>query len=767
MTKKIIIMMFIFFLVFTFLFPCELGKNAQPDKKKKLFLYFMEEEVGYEEYEWSELPDKYVLSVTGELRNPISLVTELMTIEVDKEFRPLRFYFKGTVQGTVQEIETTITQGEAKNKIMAGERKIEMSSKISPDALILPNSIFSPYFLVARRIKGIKEKITIPAYVVPQTEVKLQAEPDKDNAQLFHLLLAGIKIELLTDERGFVKSISNPAQKFEAHDERLKIEKPAKKEEGIKHELVIQGSKLGKGFYNLQKTDEEILIKGETKQAFGGLSLSFQFEERLSTDWNLKEGFLKGEVNEEEVELRAKVAGDKINVSFRQGEKISEKQLPFTPDVFFSTENPLVDNFVLIKKISDEKKRKFYALSKSWGSYYLDEPLLVPTVIENEGEEILNWQRGDLKTEKFFMDYAGFNGGYIWTKEGEVLKISYPFQATNIYHQDYPNLETKKISSPKITSDKYISEDVFYPSGEIKLAGTVTIPKDGQSKHSAAILISGSGPQDRNEDTVGPGGLKFGIFKQIAHVLSENGIAVLRYDDRGTGRSQGNFLEASHKELIQDVQAGIAYLRSRDDVFEDRIALIGHSDGGIVAPQVASEDPKIRAIILLAGTGETGDKVLRQQFDFLLEGMEVPEENREKFQANYEIMLKIVKGEPVDKEMKEKIRPQLEPQIKWLQSFVNYDPLSALSKVEASVLVVNGGKDKQVFPHHARMLHHKLIELGKPATLKMFPDLNHLLIPSDTGAYSEYARQAMEEKRISQRLLNYMLGWLHGVMMSD
>lgn len=767
MSKKIVILIVILFFIFTFLLPREPKKISQSDMKKKLFVYFMGEEAGYEEYEWTEMADRYVLSISGELKSPISLITEQLTIEVDKEFRPLRFYFKGTVRGVAQEINTMIAEGEAKSTIIAGERKAEMSPKISPDALILPNGIFSPYFLVAKKIKGLAEKIEIPAFIVPQMEVTLSAEPDKENAHLFHLHLAGIKIELLTDEQGFVKSVSIPAQNIEAREERSEEEKPAEREEGVGHELVVQGSKLGRGFYDLQKTEEEILIKGEAKQALGPVSLSFQFEEKLSPDWDLKEGILKGEVNEDEVELRARVIGDKIHVTFKQGEKISERQLPFTPDVVFSSGNPLLDNLLLVKKIGSQKKGKFYSLLKSWGSYYLDEPLLIPITIEREGEEILRWQEKELKTEKFFIDYAGSNGGYAWIQEDEILKISYPFQAMDVFHEDYSGLKTKEITSPEITSDRYVSEEVFYPSEDIKLAGTITIPKDDRAKHPAAILISGSGPQDRNEDTVGAGGLKFGIFKQIAHKLSENGIAVLRYDDRGAGRSEGNFLEAAHKELIQDVKAGISYLRARDDILVDRIALIGHSDGAIVAPRVAVEDTKIRAIVLMAGTAETGDKVLRQQFNFLLEGMEVPEEDREKFRVNYEIMLKIIKGEPVDKEIEEKIKPQLEPQLKWLQSFVSYDPLSVLDKVEARVLILNGGKDKQVFPHHARMLHQKLIELGKPATLKIFPDLNHLLIPADTGAYSEYARQSMEERRISQKLLGYMLGWLHAVLMPD
>ena len=260
--------------------------------------------------------------------------------------------------------------------------------------------------------------------------------------------------------------------------------------------------------------------------------------------------------------------------------------------------------------------------------------------------------------------------------------------------------------------------------------------------------------------------MKLGIFKQIAHVLSENGIAVLRYDDRGTGESGGNFIEASQEDFVQDARAAVAYLRTRDDILSERISLVGHSEGAIIAPQIAAEDSKIFAIVLLAGTAKTGDEVLREQFNFLLDSMEIPEEKRGEAGRHYENMLKIIKNEPVDKEAEEKIKPLIEPQLKWLRSFVIHDPLAVLDDIEAAVLIINGGKDRQVFPEHARMLHKRLKKLKKTVTLKIFPDLNHLLIPAETGAYAEYARQSREGRRVSPELLDYLSKWLTGVLAS-
>ncbi|TEU06586.1 MAG: alpha/beta fold hydrolase [Candidatus Aminicenantes bacterium] len=766
-SKKVILILVILFLIFNFLLAQEPGDVPQPDGKKKLYLYFMGEEAGYEEYEWIEQADKYILRARGEITKPVSIITELMMIELDKEFRPLRFVFKGKAGGIEQEIESTVSEGEVKNTGRAGEQTMESTVKISPDALIMPNSFFSPYMILAKRAKGLKEKMTFQAYVVPMREFSVNVEPDSENVNLFHINFVGVKIELLTDDEGYISSLSVPAQMMEARSEKIDTEEPAEEKEGIQHEWFTQGRKTGKGLYNIVQEGEDILIEGDTQMSVGPVSLQFQFEEKLSKDWNLKEAVLKGKVNDEDVELRAKVVGNKIEVYFKEGDKTSEKQFPFRRDIVFTTDNPMVDNLLLIKKRPHQKGKKLYALTKSWGSYYIDEPFLVPVNIESDGEAVLEWEGKELRTERYFVNFAGASGGYVWADEEKILKISFPFEARDVYHQDFVNLRTKKIASPVITSDKYTSEDVTYSSGDIEMAGTLTIPSDGKDKHPAAVLISGSGPQDRNEDTVGPGGLKMGIFKQIAHVLSENGIAVLRYDDRGTGESQGSFGEAAQEDLVQDARAAVAYLRTREDIIPERIALVGHSEGGIIAPRIAAEDSKVFAIVLLAGTAKTGDQVLREQFNFLMDSMELPKDRREEAMARYEDMLKIIKGEPVDEEAEEKLKPLIEPQLKWLRSFVDYDPLSVLGDIEAKILIINGGKDKQVFPEHAKMLHKRLKKLKKPVTLKIFPDLNHLLVFAETGAYAEYAKQSMEGRRVSQELLDYLSGWLYGVLILE
>ena len=766
MSKKLILIIIMIILILLFLVTT-ISPKVKNSKEGKLLIYFMGEEAGFEEYEWIEAENEYILKIKGKMTKPVLFITRKMEIIVDKNFKPKRLIWKIIAQGVSQEIKTTIDNGKARNRISIAGQIQTFTTNISSNSLFLPNLVFSPYLILTRQIRcDLKWIKTFPAYIVDKIiEVRLRIEPKKEVPCEYKLNLAGqVNLEISTDNNGNLKSLKIPSQGFEAYEEKSKKEKNEKEIKGTEYELLIGGKKLGKGFYNIEEKEANILIKGETQQFLGPISFNFTFEENLSLDWTLKNAVLKGKLNDEDVVLRAKVENGKIKTYFEQGDKILEKNFVYSDDIIFSTQNYLADYLILIKKLSNQTSKKFYTLTKPWESFYFDEPVLIPIIIEREGEEILKWENKEIKAKRYFIHIAGINGGYIWTQKDKIIKISFPFQATDIYYSIFKGLKTKELKSPEITSDKYVSEEITFPSGKIKLAGTLTIPKDNRKKHPAVILISGSGPQDRNGDTAGPGGLKFGIFKQIAHCLSENGIAVLRYDDRGVGKSGGNFEGTTQEDFIQDAKSAIKFLRNREDILKNKIALIGHSEGAIIALRIAKENPDlIKAIVLLAGTAKKGDEVLKEQFTYILDCFELSEKEKAKFLKNYENFLKLLKGEPVEKKFEEKIMPIIKPQINWLKSFVNYDPLIGLERIKAKILIINGGKDKQIFPHHAKILYQKLKELNKSVTLKIFPDLNHLLISSETGNYSEYPRQMMEGKRVSPELLKFLLNWLKEV----
>lgn len=329
----------------------------------------------------------------------------------------------------------------------------------------------------------------------------------------------------------------------------------------------------------------------------------------------------------------------------------------------------------------------------------------------------------------------------------------------------------------------YKIEDITYPNekAKINLAGTVTIPKEGD-KHPVAILISGSGPQDRDESI-----LKHKPFWVIADYLTRNGIAVLRFDDRGFGKSEGDFTTATTADFATDVEAAVAYLRTQDWVDQSKIGLIGHSEGGMVAPMVASKDKKIAFMVLLAGPGVPCAEVLAQQGDDILKEKGVDEEVRKHVhKINTTIYGMVAKdkkntlavGDLVDavKDDVAKIDASLHQELgldklslrkgcataktSWMRYFLSYVPETNLKKVKCPVLALNGEKDIQVAAKTNLDAIKKALKKNKKATIQALPNLNHLFQTCETGAFDEYIEI---EETFAPDALKIMLDWLKKV----
>lgn len=305
----------------------------------------------------------------------------------------------------------------------------------------------------------------------------------------------------------------------------------------------------------------------------------------------------------------------------------------------------------------------------------------------------------------------------------------------------------------------YVEEEVTFDSKakDVKLAATLTKPK-GDGPFPAVALISGSGPQDRDESLMG-----HKPFMVIADHLTRKGIAVLRYDDRGIGKSTGKFVDATSKDFADDAAGAVAYLRGRKDV--GKIGLMGHSEGGIIAPMVAAENPEVAFIILLAGPGTPCDELMVAQGQLIVKAMGGDEKA---LARQKEVQLKLFalakKGADLDqikKAVEELEKSLTENQKKeaaksravtnaqvsqlagpWFRFFLNYDPRPTLEKVKCPVLAINGEKDLQVPAKENLEAIEKALKTGgnKDVTIKEFPGLNHLFQPAKTGLPNEYGR---------------------------
>ena len=309
----------------------------------------------------------------------------------------------------------------------------------------------------------------------------------------------------------------------------------------------------------------------------------------------------------------------------------------------------------------------------------------------------------------------------------------------------------------------YYSEEVTFENHEadIMLAGTLTLPEK-EGNFPAVVLITGSGPQDRNEELMG-----HKPFLVLADHLTKNGIAVLRYDDRGFGKSTGNFATATSADFASDVESAVAYLKTREEIDAIKIGLIGHSEGGLIAPMVASKSEDVNFIVLLAGPGLRGDKILLLQQELIARASGTSEENlRLTKELNTEVFimvsesndLEILKkdltgylskalnneykqlvpaGMPVDNFVATQINAIATP---WMVFFMKHDPAVVLEKVNCPVLAINGEKDLQVPPKENLTAIAQALEKGGNKNVKTIelPGLNHLFQESQTGVPSEY-----------------------------
>ncbi|WP_348800383.1 alpha/beta hydrolase family protein [Flavobacterium adhaerens] len=302
----------------------------------------------------------------------------------------------------------------------------------------------------------------------------------------------------------------------------------------------------------------------------------------------------------------------------------------------------------------------------------------------------------------------------------------------------------------------YYTEEVTFENkiDKIVLSGTLSLPKK-EGKFPAVILISGSGPQDRNEELFG-----HKPFLVLADYLTQKGIAVLRFDDRGTAKSTGEFKTATTFDFATDVQAGIAYLQSRREIDKTKIGLVGHSEGGIIAPLVAENSKEIDFVVLLAGSGLRGDQLLLLQKEMLERQMGVSEneiqKSKEIFKGAYDV---IVNSDASQDVIKSKISTYLNQKLEntlsgdqikvlagsvttpWMIGFVKLDPAVALEKVKCPVLALNGEKDLQVPPNeNLEAIKNALAKGGnKYITIKKLSTLNHLFQECETGSPNEYA----------------------------
>lgn len=289
----------------------------------------------------------------------------------------------------------------------------------------------------------------------------------------------------------------------------------------------------------------------------------------------------------------------------------------------------------------------------------------------------------------------------------------------------------------------YTTEEVKVrtPAG-LTLAGTLTLPLARPARLPAVVLITGSGPQDRDAASVAlPEGYR--PFREIADTLARRGIAVLRLDDRGVGGSDPGPDTATSASFAGDVRAALAWLRTRPEIDPARLGLVGHSEGGIIAPRVAVDDPRLRGIVLIAGTASRGRVIADQQIRTLFErDTTLPRARRDSLLALALHQADSAYAAPG-----------------WLHWFAEYDPLPTARRVRVPTLILQGETDRQVPPREAATLAAAMRAAGnRRVTLRTFPRLNHLMLDDPRGDVRGYGTLA--NVHVRRDVLGTMADWL-------
>jgi pimeloyl-ACP methyl ester carboxylesterase len=299
-----------------------------------------------------------------------------------------------------------------------------------------------------------------------------------------------------------------------------------------------------------------------------------------------------------------------------------------------------------------------------------------------------------------------------------------------------------------------IEHNISFPSGSLTLAGTVMLP-DAQGTFPGVVLIPGSGQVDRNENAKK---LAINAFHEIATDLANKGIASLRYDKRGVGDSQGDFWTTGFYDNVSDASAALRFLKSYEQILPDRVFVLGHSEGAVIATRLGATGAEVAGVILLAGTAQPGEDVMLWQGEKAVKGMrgfngflintlhiDVQKIQRKQF-------------EKIKRSTKDWYRVQLIAKLnaKWMREFLAYNPADDLPKIQVPVLAITGSKDIQVNPSDLKRMAGLVTSEFEGHEV---PDVTHILRTEVGEATLSTYRQQVQQP-VDKRVLNIISDWL-------
>lgn len=349
------------------------------------------------------------------------------------------------------------------------------------------------------------------------------------------------------------------------------------------------------------------------------------------------------------------------------------------------------------------------------------------------------------RSDTLVLTIAGVEGQYLLNTDGTPSSASVPSQRSRgvvVRGEGVALPVAEPVSYDAPVDAPYTAEQlrIATPMGH-ELAATLTRPRS-TTRVPLVITISGSGAQERDEAIPGVEGYR--PFREIADTLGRRGVAVLRFDDRGTGESGGAHRGATSRDFADDVRALVAWARTRDDLDADRILLLGHSEGGLIAPLVAVDDARLAGIALLAGPAYTGAQIVAFQ-----QRSAIRESYPSAFASTRDSMFRAAQQQ-ID---------SLARSDAWMREFLSYDPLPTIARVGVPVLILQGEQDMQVTPEQADTLAAALRRGGNGrVTVHRLRTTNHLFQRDRSGSPGGYG--ALPDRRVTRETLGLVTDWV-------
>ena len=450
-------------------------------------------------------------------------------------------------------------------------------------------------------------------------------------------------------------------------------------------------------------------------------------EVNYDLQWRPKSLHVDGVVRGQDVALKTTFAGGRaLNTIAIQG-KPQPKEDPVAEDTVVLPNAFLGSYAALARRLQGK------AAGASLRGYIAPQAE-IPITVTAVAQERIETPKGVVNVTRYAMIFnnpppVGNLIVNLWADQNhDLVRMNIPAQSIELAREDIASAASRTAAF-SLAGD----EPVTIPGLGFNLAGTITRPKT-TAPAPALVLIGGSGPTDRDETVAG-----IPIFGHLARDLVNAGFVVVRYDKRGIGQSGGRAESATIADYAEDVRNVVLWLEKQKGVDKERIGLVGHSEGALVAMLTAGrERGKVGAMALLAGPSASGADVVLEQQKLLLSKMPIDEEQRaEKVALQQKINQAVIKGTGWN-EIPESARRIADTP--WFYSFLTFDPQKAMNATRQPVLIVQGDLDVQVQPYHA----DKLAEFARARRTKAavevvkVPGVNHLLVPAKTGDVTEY-----------------------------